>query len=332
MTSSSSSEIHWKGQNFTVDEPRLLSKEDCLRNLQTKMFDKIQVTLRSLKLTKKHELLLVSLTRLVDEIYDSGGWEWTVSKLDHNDAGVYLIGYDDYSIKIGMSFHCRNRVGQQGKMFAATVMTVEDMKQKIPRRVVDEILSLRLPGLVVHEDHTEELQTLIRMQLCELFLACSRACVTNTVGERLVQVPTLEIQRIIEPVSSYPTEAVTFFQDEEIPDGGMHNITTWSTFPSDMHRLAEDSPDFLQQKLHPQPKEICLKIQRLQILLGPKCGGFQNAVSVSDRSKQMEQVYQALLYELERDDPDEKLCGNAKHDDHVPKSSSQARTIITVWS
>jgi len=65
----------------------------------------------------------------------------------------------------------------------------DDMAAFVPQQLVDQVLALELPGLAYYNDHQVKRETLARMLLSELSLTCTHECATNTVGERLVQLP-----------------------------------------------------------------------------------------------------------------------------------------------
>lgn len=130
-----------------------------------------------------------------------------------------FVGYRDGTIKIGMSFQCKTRVGQQGKRFAARLLNQTDLPKLVPNDVVQSIQDLELPGIIFNRVHEETEQVPpIQMQVCEMFLACSRDCVTNTVCERLIKLPSPKVFGLLEDVS-IPEEAVDFMKN--IPDGGV---------------------------------------------------------------------------------------------------------------
>lgn len=93
--------------------------------------------------------------------------------------------------------HRQTRVKDQPHKLALGLMDEEDMINFIAQEWVDKIKALQLPGLVFHADHNQYLETLIRMQLSELYFATSYQCNTERVGERLVQLPSQRVRDAI---------------------------------------------------------------------------------------------------------------------------------------
>ena len=93
-----------------------------------------------------------------------------------------------------MSHHCRDRVKRQVPKYAALLMNLSEMKRAVNDKWIQAIKDLHLPGLAFHPDHKDKLDALIRIQLCTMYWACSVKSTTNTVAERLTQVPNKDRQ------------------------------------------------------------------------------------------------------------------------------------------
>jgi hypothetical protein len=103
--------------------------------------------------------------------------------------------------KLGTGHNARCRVKDQisqldkidqSRAWAACIMDTKQMTDFVPRDLLDQIKALKLPGLVCDQDHQGadgSLETLLRMQLCEVFFSCVYECLHGPVGERLVQMP-----------------------------------------------------------------------------------------------------------------------------------------------
>ncbi len=139
-------------------------------------------------------------------------WLHKVTDLKNNQPGIYIIIYDSGRFKVGMSHNCLDRVDRQGEKFALLALTLEDLKRLIPTKFVQAIKQLNLPGITFHQDHASYHDALILLQLGEMFLACSRDCGTQTVLERLIQVPSKRVSKLIAP-KQIPKDAQAFMQN-----------------------------------------------------------------------------------------------------------------------
>ena len=166
------------------------------------------------------------------------------------------------------------------------------MEKLVSQEIIAQIKELDLPGMVFHEDHSDTLDHLIRMQLCEMFLACSRHCATNTVCERLVQLPSKKVRHTL-AIPKFSQKAIEFLKGT--PDGGIYCQLTWPTLPSRLHRIAETSPCFLPHKLHPEPpKGGFVTRNRNMKWVGEKLGGRQDSMSISPRVRELDVVTEKL--------------------------------------
>jgi hypothetical protein len=202
-------------------EPPRCAPEKCIENLWKKLHidDAIkQAKDRDLpELVAKLQKLILLLKEWLVPKYNEKDWPCSEPcKLKGNGAGVYALFKDNGKklIKIGSSQHCRRRANEQGHKSAFTIMNLEQMKEFVPQVFLNAIKKLKLPGLVFHEDHQGTSDSLLLMQVCEVFFATAYECLTGTVGERLVQVPS---KRVIQSITT-PTpfeEKVSFFQEQD---------------------------------------------------------------------------------------------------------------------
>jgi len=138
-----------------------------------------------------------------------------------------------------MSQRCLDRVKSQPKKVALFALNIQELQQKVSRDLVQAIQDLKLPGISFHQDHSSFQEALILMQLGEMFIACSRQCATNTVLERLVELPSQRVCQLIAPSRKIPPEAIAFL--DNIQDGGVVCFGTLPTLRSRLHRMAETS-------------------------------------------------------------------------------------------
>jgi hypothetical protein len=144
---------------------------------------------------------------------------------------------------------------------------------------------------------------LIRMQVCEIYFACTYTCVTKTVGERLVQLPSARVCEAVEP-HTFDSNAVKFLK--EIPDRGIYCLLTWPTLPSMLQRMAKNSED-LRQKVHPEPKAGgFVKANRLIELHAQKFGSWEDCIEQSPRERDLTEVLERLEIALEGEMNDDK--------------------------
>ena len=108
-------------------------------------------------------------------------------------------------------------------------MNPTEMSEFVPQELVNQIKAIQLPGLAFHGDHNGKdahLEMMLRMQLCELYFATTYyECVTNMVGERLVQLPSTRVLSAIAD-RQFGEDAISFMKD--IPDKGIFCLFTWS--------------------------------------------------------------------------------------------------------
>jgi hypothetical protein len=211
-------------------------------------------------------------------------------------AGIYLLVYRNGTVEFGMSFDCQGRVKQQAFSYTAMVMNLPEMQEIVSKELLSQIKELGLPGLSFHEDQDSRLDALITMQLCEMILACTRECVTATVGERLVQLPSLRVCVAVAPHEFGPA-AVEFLQNT--PEKGVIGLLKKCTLPSQLQRMAKKS-SFLPHRLHPEPEAGgFVTANRLFELFGPKLDKLQDSLDVSPREKDLHKVLQKLTPALE---------------------------------
>ena len=308
--------IHWKGEEYEVPEPRRCGLQECLQNLVRKVRVEEAITRTTEpKLKAKLKQLQKILHEFVEQQHErrSNGndeWVWQLrdvkgdSSLKQDRAGLYLVGYrklsfsGSWELKFGMSFRCYLRVMEQGRKFAAKVMDREELLDLVSAEFVSRIIDLKLPGLSFHPNHQSHLQDLIRMQLMEIWLACSYECSTNTVGERFTQLPSARVRKILEPRSFTP-QMLQFA--ENIDDQGVFGQLTWPTLPSRIREIAlMPQHSFLQQRLHPAPPAGgFVTANRLIELLGPKFGGFKDSLQRSPREAKLDEIIESLQPLLE---------------------------------
>jgi hypothetical protein len=212
--------------------------------------------------------------------------------------------------------------------------------------MIEQIVDLDLPSLYFHYDHSDHCKYLIKMQLVEMLLACSiQDCKTMTVLEHLVQMPSKKVR---DALSSSVTPNLAVGLLGEIPDGGVHCVGTWSTLPSDLHRLAESS-ELLANRLHCEPKEGgFVTLNRWKALLGSKFGSFEDCLPKSPRSKQLDTLSEKLHALFNDDDDDDHATPskeniidlmkaiqgqNKSHYVHpeAGELASPAKSILTQW-
>jgi hypothetical protein len=170
-------------------------------------------------------------------------------------------------------------------------MNLEQLKEFVPPELLVAIKKLELPGLVFHEDHQETSESLALMQVCETFFATAYECLTGTVGERLVQVPSRRVMQSITTPTTFKENVLDFFK-KDIPDEGIFCLNTRPTYPTrlqevKLHELKLGS-EFLQKKLRAVPPGGGFVMGYLQRqLLGPKCGKLEDSVKFWGRFKAM---------------------------------------------
>jgi ubiquitin len=300
-------------------QPPRCTFDECMENLDSKLrIDDAIEQAEDRGLTelaaKLRELNLLLEMWLVPEYYSEEDWPCSKpSKLKGNGDGVYALYMDNGKglIKFGMSHHCRKRANQQKHKSAFIIMNLEEMKEFVPPELLIAIKELELPGLVFHEDHKGKLESLLLMQLCELYFATAYECITGTVGERLVQVPST---RVVEETNPTPLseEAPTEFSDEaikfmtDIPEKGVFCLLTWPTLSSLLQDMKQGSV-FLMHKLRELPaKGGFVTLNRLRELLGLKFGDWEDSVKVCPRGATVQDVVDSLKNACSSGD-DEKL-------------------------
>jgi hypothetical protein len=263
--------------------------------------------------------------------------QWDPRKLT-NDAGVYLIFKDNHrkKAKFGTGRDCKTRVKDQEHKWAFTMMNEDEMKAFVPQALVKLIKFLGLPGLVYHTDHADHLETLIRMQLCEMYLATVYECITNTVGERFIEVPS---KRVLESlrVQTISKEAIGFMTDIRIPRNGVHFVLTWPTMRSVLQELkSEDS--FLEHLQDVPEGGGFIKIYLLQQLFGVLAGGWENCITTSPREVQLLDVVARIEAAITSGDKEGlrsalKSIQDEDYDHYVPPSSCDlaavAHTVVS---
>ena len=236
--------INWKNKDYDLAEPSLCSLEDCLNHLESKV--RIHAAIANAGDNDKATLgqlqcLLEKFLRAQFHQMGTGKWKWQPRNLTANLTGVYLVVYPDGGVKFGMSFNCQMRVQRQGCLYAAMVMKLQDMREIVSQELLSQVKKIGLPGLAFHDDQEGKLDDLITMQLCEMCLACTRECVTATVGERLVQLPNVRVCKAVAP-HTFEQEVVDFMQG--VPDKGVFCLLSWPTLASRLQRMAEESHFF----------------------------------------------------------------------------------------
>ncbi|KAL3937225.1 MAG: hypothetical protein SGARI_002213, partial [Bacillariaceae sp.] len=110
-----------------------------------------------------------------------------------------------------MSKQVRPRTNDQNFVKAWVMLSKPQLKELVPVKVVEALKALKLLGLQCHLDHIEYCQDdVIRMQLCEGFLACYRECVTNTILERIFEVPSTSVRRSMKEPTAFPKNGIEF--------------------------------------------------------------------------------------------------------------------------
>ncbi|CAB9504731.1 expressed unknown protein [Seminavis robusta] len=300
----SCSALKWMGTSFASKRPRVLSMEERMEAFDKKFHLQEAVSNANAppELKEKYEKAGRLLRKHLEEYEPC----WLPKNLTRNRPGVYVVVYKHGKIKIGMSFQCITRVKDQGVVvFAFLAMDLEEIKEIVSDKDVDAIAQLDLPGLACHKDKQVKTEDLIRLQIYECLLACSFECVTGTVCERFLQVPSKEAQKIV-TIDTAPFSRLSNHKQEalcNVPDGGNLYITTWETLRSHLYAAAPDS-SFLQSKLRPlpDPKEgAFVKENRLSRLAPAKYSGYKDCVSVSPRVCQVQAVVNTLRPLLEDD-------------------------------
>ena len=201
--------------------------------------------------------------------------------------------------KVGMSHHCRDRVNRQGPKYAAILMNLSDMTKAVGDEWVQAINDLHLPGLAFHPDHEDKLDVLIRMQFCEMYWACSVESVSNTVAERLTQVPNDIVQRAT-AVHNFGTNEIEFMR--LMNDGDTFCALSWPSLPSQLQKLALNDREFLKKRLREAPPDGGFVTPNLmQRLLGSKFGPWEGAVKRSPRERTLDQIVEDLKLLLEEE-------------------------------
>lgn len=228
-------------------------------------------------------------------IADNQYWEWRPKWIKRDRwgddiAGVYLIRYpEEKGYKVGMSTRCIKRVDEQGGDLAYLLMSMDDCRDLVGDELVDEIIELQLPGLHVHEDHEEKIRALIRLQLVEALAANTLfACKTNTTLERLTQLPSKKVLDTMKPLT-IDKKLIEEFRYEAV-----HILGTWITLRSEM--LTVLGSDFLQNKLHPPPKDAAgfVKLNRWIQLFEPYYLSFDDCLIKSPRSYELDFIVKHL--------------------------------------
>lgn len=294
MESPNVTTVKWNGEVHSLSEPAVVESVDqCIANLHAKLVNRINPGEPANPAEASMRQNLVGLLEeFIRAQYSHADmrdvWEWKPRSLVNDTPGIYGMVYPGGSIKFGMAFHRKTRTGRQSGSFAALILDLADMEKLVSEEVVAAITSLGLPSLVFYKDKVAHRKTLIRMQVCEMFLACSRSCATNTVCERLMQLPSDAVRQAVQQLK-FPPNAIEFMSD--IPDGGVFCVFTWPTLPSYLQQLAKTSPDFLPHRLRAEPpKGGFVKANRAIELLGPKFGGWEDSVKFCPRAVDLDVV------------------------------------------
>ena len=195
--------------------------------------------------------------------------KWDHTRATYDVAGIYELFRDMSSNdlakqrKFGMSFSCHSRTSQQPNEFVSKLMDRNDIRNLLSSSpgIIDTIIGLGLPGLAVHDDYMDEIKDLISMQLAEGFWACSYHCVTMTILERLVELPSQAVRDAI-AVPNFSTDVLDFFHCG--PIAGTQGLFGWPTLRS---ALAKMNSEYLDAKLQ-EGSDQFVTLNRFQALFG----------------------------------------------------------------
>lgn len=303
-------EHQWKDETFQLTAPPQLSSSSSLEALRQKCHGKEALRQCSTSpddKAKLQDLINISETFLLQQFpfRNTATWKWHPKDLKKiyrgtgEAAGVYLIVYNcdvtgKRHMKIGMANSCcYTRVLEQPHAYAVKLLDLEEIRHVIPDHVVHQIEELELPALAWHPDHRKKRSDLIRMQLGEAFLACSRECSTNTVLERFFQQPSQQLQQLLKLPETFHPDVISFM--ENIADGGIHCIFSWPTLKSRLYELmAERGSDFLKRRLPSLPNDQFVTLERLKALCGEKFCDWTDAVKTSPREDALLKVIEEL--------------------------------------
>ena len=284
--------IQWNRKSFKVAVPT----EHCtLDEFMLHFYTKTRIEAIIAGAEEPWKSKLVQLQSLLVDFYraqyhnNSDAWDLQLRNLVGTDPCVYWALFHNGRNKDGMTFRGRDRVIEQNNVqVAALLMTLEEMRARVPESIIDAIIALLLPGLHFHVNKTQHLKDLIVMQLCEGFLACLWGLGTSIILERLLQLPSAKVEATLAPIANFGQDALDFMQD--IPNHSISALLTWQTLPSAMREMAKSS-EFLQAHIHEEPAEGgFVTLNRLIHLFGDKLGSWQDAAPVCPRLVQLDRV------------------------------------------
>lgn len=231
---------------------------------------------------------------------------WHPSNLTEKKRGLYC-GWNEIvpdKHKYGTSNRplARAKKDQPVYRMFASLMTYHDLESFVSADLVSSIKALGLPGLYFHQGRQDELDVLVRMQVTEIFFACAYHCFTETVGERLVQLPSHDVVMAcstsdVKVALSEPkhANARSFFDKV----GKAHFVGTWPTLKSRLYEMKADCA-FLRAKLSRElpDDEFLTKLLFKQLTGLLLYGSSENVIKFSPREKDIERVIQQIHEEL----------------------------------
>ena len=180
--------------------------------------------------------------------------------------------------RVGMSMRCRTRTSSLIHTCSFKLMDRADVWEIINHsdvgvigngngngNVVDAIMDLQLPGLIVHNDHNDFVKDLIVLQLAEGFLACYYQCITMTILERLVELPSKAVSDAV-AVPVFGRTVVDFVRCQQETVDGIQGLFGWPTLRFCLAEMAKTS-NYLQAKLRPNGDKF-VTLDRFETLFG----------------------------------------------------------------
>lgn len=153
--------INWDGQSHAVGEPPMRSS---LENCRKYFDDKLDIMKSISTATPEEKQILLYLWCYVKDQWQANDKRWWNPRDLKNDiAGIYSLSktvqVDNEYPKFGSSFGCKTRVEQQTPInYAMLLLDENDLLALVPDELVDNIMALKLPGLIFHSDKTINIQ------------------------------------------------------------------------------------------------------------------------------------------------------------------------------
>ena len=175
----------------------------------------------------------------------SDRWKYNPRRLPVGQPGIYLGVRPNGSKKFGMSnFSVKDRCKAQHFSQGAMVLSANEVDQIVAEEYVTRIRDLQPDSLACHPDRQHRNDRLIRLQLCEAFLACAHGFFQGVL-ERLFVPASDEVEQDFDFALELKNPKVQAMIENlrGLPDGSMDCLLTWPMLSFRLRKIAETSSD-----------------------------------------------------------------------------------------